>query len=288
MRWNRRALIAAGATTALLFSAGSAAVASGGATTTGADLQVTGAASTGSPNPGSPYSYTFQIKNNGPDSASAVVFSDPLPAGTVYNFATANGSTLPCAAFGNPAGGATVSCNVGGLAKGGQATVVVGLNAPQAITSYADTGAASASSTDPNAANNSATVTVQTKASIKNGVNDVAPTAPTPCATLNGLAAPTGYYLTWAAIWNTFTVKSCSTSTESVNVEVTETNTATGTIDYDVVMPMSLLSAQNISMVLDNDFAPFNTAYTVAFTVTDASANVLASGSIAATTPPPQ
>jgi len=83
----------------------SAALAAGG-TTTGADLQVSGSASTGSPAPGATYTYTFQIKNAGPDAATSAVFSNPLPAGTVYNYATDNGSTLPCAAFGNLNGGA--------------------------------------------------------------------------------------------------------------------------------------------------------------------------------------
>jgi hypothetical protein len=133
------------------------------------------------------------------------------------------------------------------------------------------------------------TVTVQVKASNKNGINDVVPAAPVPCAGLGGLAAPTGYYSVWAAIWNTFTVRSCSTSSETLNVEVTETNTATGLVDYDVIVPMALISGQNISMVLDNDFAPFNTTYTVAMTVTESTTGtVLATGSIGATTPPPQ
>ena len=57
----------------------------------GADVQITGSASTGSPGPGQPFSYTFQIKDNGPDTAGAVIFGDMLPAGTVYRYATVNG-----------------------------------------------------------------------------------------------------------------------------------------------------------------------------------------------------
>jgi uncharacterized repeat protein (TIGR01451 family) len=278
------------AVTALaLLAPASAAFASGGTATTGADLQVSGSSSTGSPAPGAAYSYTFQVKNNGPDSASSVVVNDPLPAGTIYNYATANGSTLPCAAFGDLNGGTTASCNLGTIAKGGQATVVVNVNAPQSASTYSNTGTATSSTSDPVATNNAVTVTVQVKASNKNGINDVVPAAPVPCAGLGGVAAPTGYYSVWAAIWNTFTVRSCSTSSESLNVEVTETNIATGLVDYDVIVPMSLLSGQNISMVLDNDFAPFNTTYTVAMTVTDSTTGtVLATSSIGATTPPPQ
>jgi len=269
----------------------SAALAAGG-TTTGADLQVSGSASTGSPAPGATYTYTFQIKNAGPDAATSAVFSNPLPAGTVYNYATDNGSTLPCAAFGNLNGGATVSCTLGDIAKGGAATVVVSVTAPQVVGTYGDTGSATSTATDPQPGNNSATVTVQVKASgggvNKGGVNDTTPLPATPCAVLGNLSAPVGYYSVYAAVWNTFTLRSCSSSTQTINVEVTETNQATGLIDYDVVWPITLLGGANASTVLDNDFAPFNTAYTVGFTATDTSGNLLATGTVLATTPPPQ
>src|SRR4051812_32794448 len=118
----------AAATALAVIAPASAALASGG-TASGADLQVSGSASTGSPAAGAAFTYSFLVKNSGPDTATAVVLSDPLPGGTVYNYATANSSTLPCAAFGNPNGGATASCNLGDIAKGGQATVVVSVNA---------------------------------------------------------------------------------------------------------------------------------------------------------------
>src|SRR5689334_8623568 len=40
-----------------------------GGTATGADLQMSGSASTGSPDAGAQLTYTFQVKNTGPDSA---------------------------------------------------------------------------------------------------------------------------------------------------------------------------------------------------------------------------
>jgi uncharacterized repeat protein (TIGR01451 family) len=291
---RRRAarLLAAAAALAVLAPA-SAAFAAGGVTS-GADVQVTGSASTGSPAPGAAFTYTFQLRNSGPDSATGLTFNDPLPTGTVYNYATLNGSTLPCAAFGNPSGGATASCNVGSLAKGASATVVVSVNAPQVVSTFANIGSVTATSTDPVATNNAATVSVQVKAPAggggvnKGGVNDTTPAPATPCATLAAVSAPVGYYSVWAAIWNTFTIRSCSSSTQTVNVRVTETNVATGSIDYDLTMPLSLLGGQNSSMVLDNDFAPFDTTYRVDMTATDASGNVLSTGSVLATTPPPQ
>ena len=286
---KRFASIAAVSMLCALAPAG-AAVASGGTTTTasGGDLQVAGSASTGSPAPGAAYTYTFQVKNTGPGVATAVTFSDPLPAGTVFNYATDNGSTLPCAAFGNLSGGATASCNLGDIAKGSQATVVVSVNAPQTATTYANTGTATSTATDPQPTNNAVTVTVTVKAPNKGGVNDTGTATAGPCAALGNMSAPVGYYSTFAAIWNTFTLRSCSTTDQSVNVEVTETNQATGLVDYDVIYPLTLVAGQNISMVLDNDFAPFNTTYTVGFSATDLSGTVLTAGSVVATTPPPQ
>jgi uncharacterized repeat protein (TIGR01451 family) len=140
------------------FAPASAAFAAGGSTGGGADLQVSGSASTGSPSAGSSFSYTFQVKNSGPDSATAAAFSDALPAGTGYNFATVNGSSTPCSILNT-----TVSCDLGAIASGGQATVVINAYAPVTVGTYPDTGTVASGTADPNSANNSVTVTVQVK-----------------------------------------------------------------------------------------------------------------------------
>jgi uncharacterized repeat protein (TIGR01451 family) len=58
------------------------------------DVQVTGSASTGSPDRGATFSYTFQVKDNGPWGVADVTFSDPIPAQVSYVGANAdNGST---------------------------------------------------------------------------------------------------------------------------------------------------------------------------------------------------
>ena len=44
----------------------------------------------------------------------------------------------------------------------------------------------------------------------------------------------------------------------------------------------------DLTLLFDNDFAPFDTTYTITFTATDQSGNVLATASVSATTPPPQ
>jgi uncharacterized repeat protein (TIGR01451 family) len=140
----------------------SIALAAGGTTvgtTGGADLQVYGSASTGSPNAGSSYSYTFQVKNSGTDAASSVTFGDALPAGVGLNVATVNGSSAACSNVDT-----VVSCDLGSLPSGGQATVVVNAFAPATVGTYSNTGTATSATTDPNAGNNAVAVSVQIKA----------------------------------------------------------------------------------------------------------------------------
>ena len=120
----------------------------------------------------------------------------------------------------------------------------------------------------------------------KGGLKDVVAAPVVPCVSLPSVTAPVGYYSVWAALWNTYTVRSCASGPESVTVRVTDTNVATGTVDYDVSMPTTLTAGQNQNMVLDNDFAPFSTTYAVTVTVIDSSGAVLSSASVAATTPP--
>jgi uncharacterized repeat protein (TIGR01451 family) len=135
-----------------------ASVALGGGSTTGADIQVSGSASTGSPNTGASYSYTFQARNSGPATATAATFTDTLPAGVGFLSATVNGVAGACRAL------TSVTCDLGDLVSGGQATVVINASAPVTVGTYTNTGTATSSVSDPNLANNSATVSIQVKA----------------------------------------------------------------------------------------------------------------------------
>ena len=125
----------------------------------GADMQVSGSASTGSPNPGATFTYTFQVKNSGPNPATASTLTDALPVGTGFVSAAANGVPGACSIADT-----VVSCNLGDLASGGQATVAIAVTAPLAAGAFANTGSAASSVVDPNAANNAVTVNVQVKA----------------------------------------------------------------------------------------------------------------------------
>lgn len=132
-----------------------------GGVASGADLQISGSASTGSPNAGAAFSYTFQIKNSGPDAASDVMFVDTLPAGTGFNYATGNGVVFPCSRS-----NMVVTCTLGTIPKGSQSIVVVNLDAPVTAGTFTNTGHAASSSADPQPSNNAVTVAVQVKTAL--------------------------------------------------------------------------------------------------------------------------
>jgi uncharacterized repeat protein (TIGR01451 family) len=119
------------------------------------DLQVTGSSNNGSPPVGSAFSYTFQVKDNGPQGASGVTFDDTLPSTiSLTSFSTSLGT---CVAGAGPN---SVHCDLGDLAVGQQATIVV---TAVATATGAATNTATVGMVGPDAhpANNSVGVTVQ-------------------------------------------------------------------------------------------------------------------------------
>lgn len=144
----------------------------------GTDIQMTGAASNGSPAVGSTFTYTYQIKNAGPwGTEGGLTFVDTLPASLTYvssslvqvGIDTTTGQAVQGV---NPSGcssvGQTVSCRIGDLDNAGafnQASVtltVVASGAPQQIVNSASVHTVSPQ-TDSNPTNNGVTVTVTTK-----------------------------------------------------------------------------------------------------------------------------
>jgi len=121
------------------------------------DVQTTGAASTGSPARGAPYTYTFAVKNNGPAVADAVTFTDKLPA------------VLPVTSVTGPAGaacsvsGQVVSCALGDMPVGVQESIVIATVAPDSPATITNAGTAATASPDRNPADDAVTVTVQIK-----------------------------------------------------------------------------------------------------------------------------
>jgi uncharacterized repeat protein (TIGR01451 family) len=120
------------------------------------DVQVTGSSNNGSPARGSTFSYTFQVKDNGPQSAAGVTFDDSLPPAILLD-STLTISSGTCTA--NPAAN-SVHCDIGALSTGQQSNITFTAT-PTATGTFGNTATAAFSGTDTNPANNSVTVTVQ-------------------------------------------------------------------------------------------------------------------------------
>jgi len=100
---------------------------------------------------GNNLTYTITVTNEGPDTATDVVLMDVLPGG-VSLVPGGLGSTQ-----GSCSGDATVTCSLGDLASGSSADVGVVVK-PTSTGVLSNTASVSATSPDPNLANNSATV----------------------------------------------------------------------------------------------------------------------------------
>lgn len=104
-----------------------------------------------SPDPvsiGTNLTFALGVTNSGPDEATAVTLSDPLPAGTTFVSATASqGSCTQSAGM--------VVCNLGALASGASASVSVVVS-PTVANSLTNTAVLAAHETDPNPTNNTA------------------------------------------------------------------------------------------------------------------------------------
>lgn len=131
-------------------------------TTTGADLQISGSSSLGSPVQGQPYTYTWQVKNSGPQDATSVTFTSDMTAGSVvWAQVQSPYFAINCTLTDDAVGGKLVSCPMFTIAKGSQLNVVESVTAPTTIGSYPTTGTVTSALVDPQPSNNSFTVTTK-------------------------------------------------------------------------------------------------------------------------------
>jgi uncharacterized repeat protein (TIGR01451 family) len=132
---------------------------SGTAAPTGsADLKIAKTASAGSVYVGGSLAYTITVENLGPETATGVTVTDPLPSSV--KFASATTTVGSCALQGQK-----LSCNLGTLeagatAKVGSATITLTVT-PQKAGSVTNTATVSGEQGDPVTANNQASVTTK-------------------------------------------------------------------------------------------------------------------------------
>jgi uncharacterized repeat protein (TIGR01451 family) len=102
---------------------------------------------------GSNVVYTLSVTNNGPGKGLNAVVIDPLPAGATFVSASASQGTASL-------NGGVVTASLGDLAPGATASVLVTLAAPPSAGTLNNAASVNTDSSDPVAANNSASVAV--------------------------------------------------------------------------------------------------------------------------------
>jgi uncharacterized repeat protein (TIGR01451 family) len=186
-------------------------------TTTGADLQISGSASSGSQAPGAAFTYTYKVKNSGPQTATAATLTDApfiTSFATRVNItsATVNGNSAACSGATDSTGSVTLTCNLGDMASGSQLTVVENATAPTVNGTYYDEPEVLSAVTDPNMVSNFAEVAIK--------VSGTTPLVNTPCATMTvpsplsaSFTSSTNQAVTQTVTMSA-TVKSCSALTQ--------------------------------------------------------------------------
>ncbi len=117
------------------------------------DLEITKTVAPTRTNVGNAVLYTIVVRNNGPQTATQVTMSDPMPAGIEYVSAT---STQGNVSFAN----GIVSASIGTLPVGNSATIIVRANTTRAGT-FRNTATTTGLETETRVDNNSATAELQ-------------------------------------------------------------------------------------------------------------------------------
>ena len=129
-------------------------VSGGGGGMTSTDIAITLSAP-GSIGTGGTLTYGMTVSNTSKSSATGVVVSDTLPAGTGFVNASASQGTITAPAVGN---NGTVTINIGTLAQGATASITLVVTATASPgTSLTNTAVVTATTQDLNSSNNSAT-----------------------------------------------------------------------------------------------------------------------------------
>jgi uncharacterized repeat protein (TIGR01451 family) len=188
------------------FGANSATATDVVATATQADVALSTVATPATVYAGNSITYTQTVTNNGPAAAAGVAFTEATPVNTTFQSVLAPaGWTCTTPAVG---AAGTVTCNdTASLAASTSADIVVVLNVPStvAIGTITATSSVSATTSDPNSANNSTTVTTN--------VNVACDLAVTNSGTPSPVTA--GNTITYTQVITNSGPSSCSTGTLS-------------------------------------------------------------------------
>ncbi len=99
--------------------------------------------------------YTIAVHNGGPDPGTGVLVSDAIPSGTTFVSCVSTVGTCTGPVVGT---NGTVTANLGTMAASADATVTITVHVtPSAVSPLVNTGVVTATTTDPNPANNSST-----------------------------------------------------------------------------------------------------------------------------------
>jgi len=114
-----------------------------------ADLSLTKTSGASTTTPGSTVTYTITVANAGPSTATSVVVTDTLPAG--LQFVSATPSQGSCS------GTTTVTCTLGNVLSGANATITLQALVTATTGSITNTATVSSATSDPNGGNNGGT-----------------------------------------------------------------------------------------------------------------------------------
>src|SRR5439155_19589207 len=120
-----------------------------------ADLALT---QTDSPDPvdaGATLAYTLGVSNAGPGTASSLVVTDTLPAGTTFQCASGSGACGASNGWACNQAAGVVTCTRPSLAVGAAPDIIILVTAPATAGSIHNTASVAAAEIDPNMADNS-------------------------------------------------------------------------------------------------------------------------------------
>ena len=179
----------------------------------GADAEIIMAASPNLATVGNNLAYTITVANVGPsnDMATGVTMTDTLPGNVTYVSATPSQGTCN--------GTSTVTCNLGSIIKGANATVAV-IVIPGGIGNVSNTASIVTASSDPVAGNNSVTVNTAVNNPVP-AISSLSPPGATPggvafTLTVNGSSFVSNSTVQWSGLARSTTFVSFTQLTASI------------------------------------------------------------------------